>query len=260
MKLRYVLIIVLIIVIVSYYFVNAFLLQNQAINKQSFYVRLQSDWNSYPGNIVYDVTNVWDRNPDAIQLDPKTRLELSKQANVDQVRQVHGKSYITVHHGNTKCYDMWEPHYARFGADTIRHYVEYVMGIQKSPDPNINLYTLAEGKQDKATHEAQIRSGFSQFIPVCTQKDVTSFDYSIKLNDESVGFDVYFVPSIKEQENYDQNKNSFTHYSDGQCFGKNYNRFSGTCKNVAKDSGLLIILPDSLTLPLTKVEIWLYEK
>ena len=78
------------------------------------------------------------------------------------------------------------------------------------------------------------------------------------MNDDAIGFDVYFVPSISEQQNYDQNNAEFQYY-DG-CSAKNYARFSGTCNGVAKDSGLLIILPDNLSLPLTKLEIWLYEK
>ena len=31
----------------------------QDINKYSIYVHLQPEWNSYPGNIIYDITNVW---------------------------------------------------------------------------------------------------------------------------------------------------------------------------------------------------------
>jgi hypothetical protein len=79
------------------------------------------------------------------------------------------------------------------------------------------------------------------------------------IQSDSVGFDVYFVPSIQEQDNYDQNK-KFQYYGAGQCSGKNYASFSGTCYDVGKDSGLLIVIPDSLSLPLTKIDVWLYEK
>ena len=260
MRARYIIIIALITAVISYYIGTAFLLQPQAINKQSFYIRLQSDWNSHPGNIIYEVTNVWTKTDELAPLDPQTRLDLSKQANVDQVRSVHNKSYIMVHHGNTNCHDLWEPHYARFGADTIRHQVEYVLGIQKSLDPNKNQYVPLKGKIGDQEHASQIRSGYSQFIPICTQNELTSFDYSVKINDESVGFDVYFVPSIEQQKNFDEGNGLFEHYTNGQCEGKNYVRFSGTCNNVGKSAGLLIAVPDSLTLPLTKIEVWLYEK
>jgi hypothetical protein len=259
MRKRYYLILAIIAVIVSYYIVSAFVLQQQSINKQSVYVHLEPGWKSYPGNIVYEITNVWSQQ-NRVPLSFQERLAIAKETNVDEVHYVHQKPYILVQNSNTNCHDSWEPHYARFGADTLRHYVEYAAGVQKNPDPNITLYTLLPSKQDATEHESQIATGYSQFVPICTSKDTTSFDYSVKINDSNVGFDVYFVPSAEEQQNYDQNNGKFQYYTDGQCFGKNYERFSGTCNNVGKNSGLLIAVPDNLTLPLTKIEVWLYEK
>jgi hypothetical protein len=255
----YIAILTIFTIIISYYIVGAFVLQQQAINKQSVYVHLQQEWASYPGNIVYDITNVWTRTSNDKQLSPQARLEMSRKTNVEEVHYTHGKSYILVQHDNTDCHDIWEPHYARFGADVLRHQIEYLEGLQQSPDPNINLYRSVPSKQDNSIHESQIKSGYSQFVPICTEKNTTSFDYSVRINDGSVGFDVYFVPSMQEQQNYDKN-GTFQYYYTGQCFGKNYASFSGTCSNVGKDSGLLIVVPDSLSLPLTKFDVWLYEK
>lgn len=252
-------ILAIICIIVSYYIVSAFVLQQQSINKQSIYVHLEPGWKSYPGNIVYEITNVWSRQ-DTTQLSAQERLEISKQNNVDEIRYTHDKPYILVQNSNTNCRDSWEPHYARFGADTLRHYIEYATGLQKSPDPNITLYTLAPSRQNLDEQQAQLKSGYSQFIPICSSHDGASFDYTVRINDSTVGFDVYFVDSPVQQENYDTGNGQFTYYSDGTCFGKNYERFSGTCNNVGKSAGLLIIIPDNLTLPLTKIQIWLYEK
>lgn len=257
MRAFYVVGLAIIAVVVSYYILGAFVLQQQAINKQSVYVHLQQEWDSYPGNIVYDITNVWSQTEER-QLNSETRLQISKDTNVDELRYVHGKSYILVQHDNTNCHDVWEPHYARFGADVIRHQIEYASGLQSSPDPNITMYTPIKSKQDDKVHEYQIKSGYSQFIPICTDKDVASFDYAVRINDNTVGFDVYFVPSIQEQQNYDEGNGKFQFY-DG-CFGENYASFSGTCNDVAKNAGLLIVVPDNLSVPLTKFDVWLYEK
>lgn len=259
MRIRYVALLVIIGIIISYYITSAFVLQQQAINKQSVYVHLLQDWRSYPGNIVYDITNVWSQTKEQA-LKPEARLEIAKGASVDEVRSVHGKSYTVVQHDNTDCHDVWEPHYARFGADVIRHQIEYLAGKQKSPDPNITMYAPIKSKQDGKEHEEELKTGFSQFIPICTSKDVTSFDYSVRINDDSVGFDVYFVPSISEQANYDEQNGKFKHYEGVECSGKNFVSFSGTCEDVDKNSGLLIIIPDTLTLPLTKLDVYLYEK
>lgn len=244
-------------VVILYYIFGAFVLQQQAVNKQSVYVHLQQEWKSYPRNIVYDITNVWSQT-DSEQLNTQARLQMTKETNVDELRYMHGKSYILIQHDNTNCRDAWEPHYARFGADVIRHQIEYLSGLQKSPDPNITLYTPIKSKQDEKEHESQIKTGYSQFIPICTEKEITSFDYAVRINDNTVGFDVYFVPSTQEQENFDQGSEKFQYY-DG-CFGKNYASFSGTCNDVAKGSGLLVIVPDNLSVPLTKFDVWLYEK
>lgn len=259
MKVLHVVVFVIIGIVVSYYIASAFVLQAQAINKQSIYVHLQPDWRSYPGNIVYDITNVWSQTENK-PLKPETRLEIAKEANVDEVRYVHGKSYTLIQHDNTNCHDVWEPHYARFGADVIRHQIEYIAGKQKDPDPNITLYTSVKGKQDDKEHNASLKTGYSQFIPICTSKNTTSFDYSVKINDDSIGFDVYFVPSMSEQTNYDTSNGKFEYYGGGECFGKNYVSFSGTCRDVDGNAGLLIVVPDSLTLPLTKIDVYLYEK
>jgi hypothetical protein len=243
-------------VVVSYYVVSAFVLQQQAINKQSVYVHLQQEWKSYPRNIVYDITNVWSQTENK-HLSTQARLQITKETNVDELRYVHGKSYILVQHDNTNCHDVWEPHYARFGADVIRHQIEYLAGLQKSPDPNITMYTPIQSKQNQKEHESQIKTGYSQFIPICTDKETATFDYTVRINDDTVGFDVYFVPSIAEQKNYDEGRD-FTYY-DG-CFGTNYASFSGTCSNVSREAGLLIVVPDNLNVPLTKFDVWLYEK
>lgn len=142
------------ILVVSYYIIAAFVMQQQSINKQSVYVHFEQGWSSYPGNVVYDITNVWNKK-DAAPLSSQERLELSKQNNVDEIRYVHDKPYILVKNSNTNCRDSWEPHYARFGADTVRHYIEYATGLQQSPDPNITMYTPEPSKQDYARQQEQ---------------------------------------------------------------------------------------------------------
>lgn len=257
MRVLYAVGIAVIVAVTCYYIIGAFVLQQQAINKQSVYVHLQQEWKSYPRNIVYDITNVWSQ-AEAKHLSSQTRLQMAKETNVDELRHVHGKSYILIQHDNTDCHDVWEPHYARFGADVIRHQIEYVSGLQTNPDPNITMYAPIKSKQDQLEHDSQIKSGYSQFIPICTEKETTSFDYAVRINDSLVGFDVYFVPSAQEQENYDSGNSKFQYY-DG-CSGINYSSFSGTCDDVEKGSGLLIVVPDNLSAPLTKFDVWLYEK
>ena len=63
----------------------------------------------------------------------------------------------------------------------------------------------------------------------------------------------------KQFDNYIISQN-FDFYVDNGCFGKNYQSFSGTCTNIDKESGLLIIIPDNLNRSLIKIEVNLHEK
>ena len=69
----------------------------------------------------------------------------------------------------------------------------------------------------------------------------------------------YFVDSKKQFENY-LTSDTFNFYTDDGCFGKNYHSFSGICKNIDHESGLLIIIPDDLNRSLTKIKVNLHEK
>jgi hypothetical protein len=68
------------------------------------------------------------------------------------------------------------------------------------------------------------------------------------------------MTSITERENFHQNFDEFSYYQGNGCSGQNYQRFSGTCENVDKRSGLLIIIPDDLSLSLTEITVNLHEK
>lgn len=70
---------------------------------------------------------------------------------------------------------------------------------------------------------------------------------------------MYFISSIDEQKKFHESESDFSFYSDDGCFAKNKKSFSGFCKNVGKNSGLLIIVPDALDKPLTKFVVTLKE-
>ena len=82
--------------------------------------------------------------------------------------------------------------------------------------------------------QIKIKDGFSQFIPICTSKERTSYDYSIKTDSNTVGFDVYFVSSIDERADFHNSVNDFDFYASDGCYAKNKKSFSGFCDNVEK--------------------------
>jgi len=96
-------------------------------------------------------------------------------------------------------------------------------------------------------------------MPIYTSKNLTSYEFAVSINDKNTAFDVYFISSEFELRNYLED-NSFIFYSQEGCFTTNHFSFSGTCNNVEKNSGLLVVIPDTLNLSLTKVKISLHEK
>ena len=128
--------------------------------------------------------------------------------------------------------------------------------MELSNDPNISVYSDIDGSDSK--QQSKIKNGFAQFIPICTIKENTSYDYSIRVDNDEIGFDVYFVSSISERDSYFTSDFDFN--ENIGCFAFNKKSYSGTCSNIEKDGGLLIIIPDELKPWLTKVTVNLYEK
>ena len=121
-----------------------------------------------------------------------------------------------------------------------------------------NVYPNIENQNyDNSEQQSKIKNGYTQFFPICTSKEITSYDYSIKTDNKDLGFDVYFVSSSIQRENFGNSE--FNSYTEPGCYGQNKQSYSGTCKNIKEDSGLLVIFPDELKPWTTKVTINLYE-
>jgi hypothetical protein len=143
--------------------------------------------------------------------------------------------------------------------DTVRHEIEYMQGNQLNINPDISIYPDIENTNyDKSQQQTKIDDGYVQFIPICTSKDSTSYDYSIKMDNDDIGFDVYFVASLSEIDRF--SRNELDYYNKDGCFAQNKQSYSGTCNNVEKNSGLIIVFPDELNPGVTKVTVNLYEK
>ena len=238
---------------------------DQDINKYSIYVHLESNWESYPGNVLYEITNVWS-NPDpetslnTFNYDPSIQTSLVTDHNYNQLQFQNQKSYVELKHEFSNCESSWKPILYRYAIDSVRNNIEYMQGNTLNKDPYVQIFPDITNENYNLEKQQQlVKQGFVQFIPICTAKDTTSYDYSVSINDEKIGFDVYFVDSKDQFDNYISNK-SFSHYNQSECFSKNQVSYSGTCNNVGSEAGLLIVIPDQLDLSLTKVRVNLHER
>ena len=225
----------------------------QDINKYSIYVHLQPEWNSYPSNIIFDVTNVWS-NSNSILYDYNPHDVSNLIAyNSNQLQSQNGKSFVKLKHEFSNCESSWNPLSYRYAIDSVRNNIELMKGTQLNDDPYISVFPNIPSKPNELIH-----SEYIQFIPICTSKDNTSYEYAITSNDDQLSFDAYFVSSEDELQNY-LSSSSFTPYLQEGCSVQNHSSFSGICKNVGKNSGLLIMIPDNLKLSLTKITVNIHE-
>ena len=241
-------------------FVNAFfghelfVSTEQVYNKYTVYVHLQPDWNSYPKNILFEVTNSWYKKG------THTLQTQSDNYNSNQLNQLNGKSYVELRHEFSDCEEEWTPIIYRKAVDTIRHEIEYIQGSQLSSDPSISIYPDQDNNNyNKQEQEIKLLDSYAQFIPICSSADNTSYNFSVKTDNPLIGFDTYFVKSLEDRNDFFGEKKSFDFYEEQGCFAKNKQSFSGTCQNISKNSGLLVIVPDELKPWVTKIKVNLYE-
>ena len=250
-------IVAFVIVLLNGFFGHSFFTSpyDQDINKYSIYVHFQEEWNSYPVNILFDVTNVWS-NPNInnhIYSTDFSNVSNFDNYNSNNLQYQDNRGYVELKHQFSDCNSSWKPMLYRYAIDIIRNQIELIQGSELSNDPYVSIFNNIKSK-NSSTSEF-----FVQFIPICTNKNITSYEYSISINDETSWIDVYFVDSKKQFENYITSK-KFDFYIDDGCFGKNYHSFSGVCENIDQESGLLIIIPDNLNRSLTKIKVNLHEK
>ncbi len=252
------------IIAFSIIFVNAFFGHlifvsetQEVLNKYSVYIHLLSEWKSDSKNIIFDVTNSWHKSDRIANVNHVFDAE-SKEYNTNQLHETNGKSFVELKHEFSDCQEEWQPMLYRKAVDTVRHEIEYIQGQQLSTDPDVSVYPDIENKNyDNLEQQSKIREGFAQFFPICTSKDMTSYDYSVKTDNKDLGFDVYFVSSSLQGEKFSDS--DFDFYSGMGCHGKNKQSYSGTCDDVGKNSGLLVVFPDDLKPWTTKVTVNLYE-
>ena len=247
--------------IVEFYMPMEF--EDMSVNRHSLYVHLDPVWTSYPSNIVFDVTSTWSKS-NAI-LDESQRFvpfdeTIPENYGKNELDTMHDKSFVRLSHQNNQCQYNFQPHHYRSTVDVIRQNIEVAMGLQLTTDPyNIQFPNVKNTSYSDSEQELKLPTSFAHFIPICMINDIADFDYSIRIDDKTIGVNLYFVPSIDEFESYKET-GTFFYYTEFGCFAKNLISHSGTCQDVSKDSGIMIIIPDNISRSLVKTTVNIYEK
>jgi len=236
---------------------------DKSVNRHSFYVHLDPVWSSYPSNIVFDITSTWKKSNAALD-DVERYVEfdqtISNNYGINELDTLHDKSFVRLSHQNNQCQYNFQPHHYRSTVDIIRQNIEVAMGLQLTNDPyNIQFTNIKNTSYSDIQQESKLSDAFAHFIPICMTSELSDFNYSIRIDDKTIGANLYFVPSISEFEKYNES-GIFSYYNESGCSIKNIISHSGTCSNVTQESGILVIIPDNISRSLVKVTINIYEK
>jgi hypothetical protein len=230
------------------------------------YVDPLPSWASYAGNVMYDATKAWETaNPGLrfykadSQRDADILVKWVKEFGGEHVGYTFGQRLIEVGLGDSNCRGIWQPYSPKYISFIMAHELGHVLGHEHSSDPQSLMYPIALNREYGVEElEYTLTKGYARFIPLCTIKNITSYEYSVSTGDGRSGFSVYFVPSSTELTKWSNGK-GFSHYSAKGCFGEGYTKYSGMCERVEKQGGLLVIM-DKNAGPLTKVNVKLLEK
>lgn len=216
----------------------------EAIAKYSVYVHLQPGWQSHPGNLLFEVTDVWGGEGVDVYYEAAEPPPLEEH-NYNRVGSVGGLEFVELKHRFSDCRASWQPILYRYALDTVRNAYEAAGGASAG-HPYALMYP------DVPAPPSGAGARYVQYIPVCGG---SSYEYSVRTDDASAPLDVYFARSGQGIDEAAAGLPVSDAYEG--CGAKSRISFSGACE--ASGGGLLVAVPDSLGRALAKVTVNLRE-
>ena len=232
-----------------------------------YYVEPLPEYASYANNVMELSTTAWEDVNDNLQFievsspqQANFQVQWVKEFGVEHVGYAFGSWFIEVGLGDSNCVgEMWQPYSEKYTTNIMTHEIGHVLGFDHVNDPDSIMYpTAINWEYGNVETKKTLTSGYAYFQPICTSKDVTTFDWHVSSDDPTYGFDVYFVPSKNEFNNWIDGE-SFDYFDGDGCYAENMLSVGGTCEGLTQDSGLLVVMGDTATEPLTDITLNLQE-
>ncbi len=226
------------------------------ITKNTYYVYVDKvpDWAPYAENVTDDSTEYWKTvypklNFHVVSTPQEADfiIKWTKDFGQEHVGYAVGSRFIEVGLGDSDCLKKWNPYSSNHVGSIMKHEIGHILGLKHSNDPDDIMYDHTQDTEYGSIElDTVLNENETLFVPICTSKDISTFDYWVKTSNENSGFDVFFVPSVDELTNWSE-RQFLRHYDDTECFGKGYTSYGGTCEGVKRDSGLIIMADKSDT-------------
>lgn len=222
----------------------------------------------YTSHIIDDAIKFWKSANPKVQFS-KTDTPEKANLHVQWIRdygsfnglagEYAGNGLVQIGLGDSNCLNNWQPYSSATIIHITEHEIGHFLGLGHVTDPNNIMYPTTSIQYGVIEIQKDFVANYSWFIPMCTQKNGTSFSYSVATTDPKYGFDVYFVPSQNEFVNWSKGQ-QFQYYSGVECYAKRVLSFNGTCNGIVKGSGLMIIMPNQLAIPIATISVKMEER
>ena len=135
-------VIAFILIFSNMFFGHLLFTYDQDINKYSIYVHFQEGWDSYPVNLLFDVTTVWS-NPNFVNYTYST--DFSNVSNFDNYNSNYlqyqdNRGYVELKHQFSDCNSSWKPMLYRYAIDSVRTQIELIQGSELNDDPYVSIF------------------------------------------------------------------------------------------------------------------------